>query len=220
MSFMNYASDIVAFSGDAGSSNGLNSRFSRMKGVVFTEFLELAEQRFGLEVVDRIIQQSHLQSDGAYTSVGTYDDGELLQLVTHLSRASGIPVPTLVKTFGKHLFNTFAAAYPHLWKGIRSAPDFLSKVEGFIHMEVQKLYPDAKLPRIEFTELEEETWELRYTSTRPFADLAAGLIEACIEYFGEEISVLRENIGHQDGTSARFLLQKQTKALSCRTVMC
>ena len=191
-----------------------------MKGVVFTEFLDLVEQRFGLETVDRIIQDSDLSSDGAYTTVGTYDYTELLQLVTHLSRATEIPVPALVHAFGKHLFHSFSAAYPYLWSHIKSATEFLSKVEGFIHMEVLKLYPDARLPRIEFHEVDGGKWELNYASERPFADLAAGLIEACIEHFGEQISVLRDDTGSEDGTTARFLLETQTEAVTCPTSMC
>ncbi len=31
-----------------------------MKGIVFTEFLELVEHKFGLEVVDEIIEKSNL----------------------------------------------------------------------------------------------------------------------------------------------------------------
>ena len=44
-----------------------------MKGVIFTEFLELVEKKFGLAMVDKIIGQSNLASEGIYTSVGTYE---------------------------------------------------------------------------------------------------------------------------------------------------
>ena len=52
-----------------------------MKGIVFTEFLDLVEDKFGLEMVDKIIQSSDLESGGIYTSVGTYKFSEMLQLV-------------------------------------------------------------------------------------------------------------------------------------------
>ena len=41
-----------------------------MKGMVFIEFLELVEEKFGLEMVDNIIEQSNLESEGVYTLVG------------------------------------------------------------------------------------------------------------------------------------------------------
>ena len=43
-----------------------------MKGIVFTEFFELVEDKFGLEVVQQIIDECKLESEGIYTSVGTY----------------------------------------------------------------------------------------------------------------------------------------------------
>ena len=38
-----------------------------MKGIVFTEFLDLVEERFGLEMVDVIISQSKLESKSKST---------------------------------------------------------------------------------------------------------------------------------------------------------
>jgi Haem-NO-binding len=51
-----------------------------MKGVVFTEFLEMVEDRFSPEMADRIIEGAELASGGVYTTVGTYDHGEMIQL--------------------------------------------------------------------------------------------------------------------------------------------
>jgi hypothetical protein len=56
-----------------------------MKGIVFTEFLDLVEAKFGLETVDEIIEKSDLKSKGVYTSIGTYDFSEMLSLITNLS---------------------------------------------------------------------------------------------------------------------------------------
>ena len=85
-----------------------------MKGLVFTEFLEMVEQTFSEEVADRIIDESDLPSNGAYTSLGTYDHGEMLELVTNLSRETNIPVPDLVFAFGRHLFDRFAVVFPQI----------------------------------------------------------------------------------------------------------
>ena len=37
-----------------------------MKGVVFTEFLEMVEQKFGMEMVNALIENNDLSSDGVY----------------------------------------------------------------------------------------------------------------------------------------------------------
>jgi hypothetical protein len=56
-----------------------------VKGVVFTEFLEMVEEKFSPAVADSVIEQSTLASGGAYTTLGTYDHQEMLQLVTNLA---------------------------------------------------------------------------------------------------------------------------------------
>jgi PleD family two-component response regulator len=40
-----------------------------MKGIVFTEFLEMVENRFSEHTVDQLIEQVDLPSKGIYTSV-------------------------------------------------------------------------------------------------------------------------------------------------------
>ena len=180
-----------------------------MKGVVFAEFLEMVEDRFSPEIADRIIEASDLPSGGAYTSIGTYDHTEMVQLVTQLSVATGTTVPVLVHTFGKYLFGRFVVLYPQLFEGVGSAYSLLETIESTIHVEVLKLYPDAELPRFECNTSEPGRLTLIYRSTRGFADLAAGLIEGCIEHFGETIDVQREDLSGRQGTHVRFSLTKQ-----------
>lgn len=75
-----------------------------MKGIVFTEFLDLVEDKFGLEMVDRIITASTLKSDGVYTAVGTYSFSEMLQLLEHLSENTGISIDNLLLVYAEHFF--------------------------------------------------------------------------------------------------------------------
>lgn len=75
-----------------------------MKGIIFTEFLDLVEEKFGLAMVDKIIQQSKLASKGIYTSIGTYSFSEMLQLLQHLSANTKISIDDLLLVYGEHLF--------------------------------------------------------------------------------------------------------------------
>lgn len=179
-----------------------------MKGVVFTEFQEMVEHHFGMEMYDRLVQQCTLSSGGAYTSIGTYDHAELLQMVTVLSSETGTEVSDLVQAFGAHLLTRFSLAYPQFFERTNSAMDFLASVESYIHVEVRKLYPEAELPEFTLEQIGEDRWEMRYKSSRPFADLAHGLIAATLEHFGEEISLERLDEPAQQGLAARFILTR------------
>lgn len=171
-----------------------------MKGVVFTEFMEMVEARMGLDMLDHIITEADLPNDGAYTSVGTYDHAELVRLVTALSTATGLNTNQLVFMFGEQLFQRFSVSYPALFRGAGDAFDFLSGVDGVIHVEVRKLYPDAELPKLECERLSANELEVRYSSPRGFADLAEGLIAGCIKHFGEPIAVTRTDLEKVDAS--------------------
>lgn len=170
-----------------------------MKGVVFTEFMELVESRMGLDMLDRIITEAELPNDGAYTSVGTYDHAELVRLVTALSNATGLTTSQLVLMFGEHLFVRFSVGYPNLFGDVTSAFDFLERIDGVIHVEVRKLYPDAELPSLQCTRPAPGRLVLVYSSPRGFADLAEGLIRGCIAHFKEPVTVLRTNLEKEGG---------------------
>ena len=185
-----------------------------MKGVVFTELMDLVEKEFGYEVVDQMIIDANLDNDGAFTAIGTYDHSDLVQMVVSLSQQTGIEFPVLVKLFGKHLFGVFAKKHIDKIAGMNSAFSVIENVENFIHVEVRKIYPDAQLPNFEYEYENDSTLIVKYRSERPFADLCEGLIEACIANFNDEIELERIDVAH-NGTAANFRLeQKTTPALS------
>lgn len=181
-----------------------------MKGVVFTEFMELVESRMGLEMLDRIITEADLPNDGAYTAVGTYDHAELVRLVQALSTATGNSVPQLVHMFGEHLFHRFSVNYKPLFADTRNAFDFLSRIDDVIHVEVRKLYPDAELPSLPCERPAPGRLVMHYSSPRGFGDLAAGLIAGCIQHYGETIAVNRTDLPKEGALyRVRFDLVRQ-----------
>lgn len=178
-----------------------------MKGIVFTEFIEMMEAEFGPTLADRIITLAGTPTAGAYTAVGTYNHAEMLAMVTALSRESGIPAPELARAFGVFLFKRFVTLYPHFFEGVTNALEMLERIDGAIHLEVRKLYADAELPRVLCDYDSHGNMRLTYRSARPFADLANGLIHGCVEHFGQPVHVRRlDNPSTGDGTWAEFEL--------------
>lgn len=179
-----------------------------MKGIIFTEFLDMVEEKFSPEVADRIIEASNLSTGGAYTSVGTYHHTELIEMVGHLSAESDIDVVPLVKVFGEHLFGRFVDLYPEFFQEMSSTFSFLNLIENHVHVEVRKLYPDAELPTFATEQPEPQILEMTYKSKRPFAPVAEGLIKGCITYFKENITLRAEDLSGGDNTHVRFTLEK------------
>ena len=178
-----------------------------MKGVVFSEFLEMVEQRYSLAVVDDIVQRAELPSGGVYTSVGTYPATEMVSLLSELSRSTGAPVPDLLRVFGRHLFHRFTEIYPQLMHG-SSTFSFLENVQTVIHTEVKKLYPDAELPTFECAREGDERMTMLYRSPRRLSALAEGLMLGCAEHFGEAIDVSTEDLSAGEGEIVRFTITR------------
>ncbi|MEN7551370.1 heme NO-binding domain-containing protein [Rapidithrix thailandica] len=178
-----------------------------MKGLIFTEFIDMIEEKYGLEMADYLINTSELPSKGAYTAVGTYNHHELFQLVGHLSEKIKIPPHEIFREFGKYLFFVLAKSYQDFLDNVESAFDFLSAFEIYIHVEVQKLYPDAELPHLHTSWEDENTLILIYHSERKLADFAYGLIESCLEYYQENAEVRMERLS-DDNSKVKFIIKK------------
>ena len=181
-----------------------------MKGIVFTEFLEMVEDKFSPNMADKIIDASkNLSTDGAYTAVGTYHHSELIELVSHLSEETEIDLGLLVKTFGIYLFGRFVALYPSFFEENSSTFGFLQLIENHVHVEVRKLYPDAELPTFDTNLLNDNHLEMIYQSKRPFAPLAEGLMLGCMEYYGETIEIQKEDLSGGENKHVKFTLIKE-----------
>jgi hypothetical protein len=180
----------------------------KMKGIVFVEFLDMVETSFSIATTEKLLAMSALDSQGIYTSVGTYSPKEMTTLVENLSQMTKIPVPVLLKEFGKHLFLVFAQKFPQFFKNINSTFEFLPRVHTFVHLEVKKLYDEAELPVFNCFFPDPDVLVMQYRSGRNLADMAEGLILGCAEYFKEDFDLMRETTD-EDPPSTVFKLTRR-----------
>ncbi len=180
-----------------------------MKGVVFTELLDMVEGKFGEDMVEDILDDCELESDGAYTTVGTYDHKEFIKIVTALSKHSEISVKDIVIQYGHHLFFRFNKLMPEFFEGPKSAFEFLESVHNHIHVEVKKLYPDAALPSFKTHRQSSDTLIMIYTSKCPFADFAQGLIQGTADFYKDDIQIKTEDKNSDSEFCRVFTLTKQ-----------
>lgn len=179
-----------------------------MKGMVFTEFIEFVEDKFGFEIANEIIEESELESKGIYTAVGTYNFKEMVSLLVSLSAKTKTPIPVLLEAYGEHLFFRFTELYPSFLKSSQSLLDFISKIDSYIHVEVKKLYPDAELPKILVVKSESNYIEIIYKSERKLGHFALGLLKSATKHFNEPMNIEMNNI-KDDGSEVAFKLVKK-----------
>lgn len=180
-----------------------------MKGMVFRAFESFVEASFPNGLADDMLSLDTLESGGAYTTVGYYPHTEFLAMVIHVAETTKTPINHLVKNFGQALFYDLAGAHPEMIRTYDSPIGLLSVIESVIHRDVRKLYTSTELPRFDITEREGDRWiTMEYSSSRPFADLAEGLIWGCLDFYRvKEISSVMRHDVTADGTHSVFKVE-------------
>lgn len=178
-----------------------------MKGIVFTQFLEMVEEKFDYDMVNTIIQKSELPNNGAYTSVGKYNISELRTLVYNLHKETDIPLSDLFKDFGAYFFTFLARNYSHFLERADTLFDFFNSIHSHIHVEVKKLYPDAELPAFETLSINDQEMVMKYTSEKKLGDFAKGLLAKSAEYFNENVTITSKSL-NESGTQIQFNINK------------
>jgi hypothetical protein len=179
-----------------------------MRGIIFTEFLEMVEEKFGYGVVDEILTEGELTSGGIYSSVGTYDHKEIFILV-HLSHEkSGIPIPNLMESFGEYLFASLVKVYRELFEHIETSFDMLNSLEGLAHNIITRLYPDDdELPTFRTVSHNKNQLVLDYSSEWKMSDAIVGLMRGCFKHFNEEAQIEKYQVSEKPYI-VRFTLTK------------
>jgi hypothetical protein len=180
-----------------------------MKGTIFVELLSMAEEALGEVAVDAAIARCPLASQGAYTTVGNYPPTELSQLVNQFSQTSGATPETLERQFGHWMLGRFLLTYPAFFEGHGDAFSMLESIEGKVHAEVRKLYPDSELPTLETVRIDERTMRFTYRSPRRLIAFCHGMIEACLLNYGETASIVVTDKSTPVLGMAEFLISRE-----------
>lgn len=156
-----------------------------MKGVIFNSLFDAVVEMGGEELWDELLARSGLV--GSYTSLGTYDDGELLALVGAAAEVLGRSVDETVELVGELVAPRLAGRHPSLVAEHEGTVSLLCSLNDVIHPEVLKLYPNASVP--DFTTLRRDGNELDllYRSERNLPALAAGLIRGAANLYDERV---------------------------------
>jgi len=178
-----------------------------MKGIIFTEFLDLVEDKFGIEMVDTIIAQSKLESEGIYTAIGTYNFSEMLQLLKNFSKNTNISIDELLLVYAEHFFSVIEVSYPGLLATYKDPIEMLSSIENHIHVEVRKIYPEAELPTFIVESKTENSLVMIYKSSRAMHHFGLGLMNKTFEHFNSTANIALEKI-KEDGTEVKFIINK------------
>jgi hypothetical protein len=184
-----------------------------MKGIIFNQFLDMVEVRFGYQMVDAIILQNHSSTGGAYTAIGNYSHEELKRLFRSLQAKTKIPLPLLLHDFGRHMFQWFIKNYGPRFQSSNNAFCFIKGMEVQLKSELEKIYPDIRFPEIKIKSRNGSSLDIFYYADYGSASLIRGLLEAALEYFDENATVKSAKVPGKPGC-IKFTLSKKKLAVA------
>jgi hypothetical protein len=176
-----------------------------MKGIVFNLLEEAVSSDFGEATWDRLLDEAGL--DGSYTSLGSYDDAEVVRLVEVASSALQIPPQDVLRWFGRRAMPLLVKRYPQFFAGHTTGRTFLLTLNSLIHPEVRKLYPGATPPVFDFDTSDSETLVIGYNSARRLCALAEGFMQGAAEHYREEAQVRQSQCMHDGADKCVFHVQ-------------
>jgi hypothetical protein len=154
-----------------------------MKGIVFNLLEEAVSHDYGEGTWDQMLEAAGLE--GAYTSLGSYPDEDLMKLVGVACSELDMPAQDVVRWFGLAAMPLLAERYPEFFAPYESARSFVLTLNSIIHPEVRKLYPGADVPVFYFDTSSEDVLVMGYASPRRMCAFAEGLIEGAAAHYGE-----------------------------------
>ena len=158
-----------------------------MKGVIFNLLEDAVTDRHGAEAWDSLLDMAGL--DGAWTSIGSYPDAQLVKLVDTAAVLLGQPPNAILNWFGRAAMPMLAQRYSALFTPHSGARGFILSVNDAIHPEVRKLYEGAVCPHFHFGQGADGLLTIGYQSPRRLCHLAHGFIEGAADHFGEQVAI-------------------------------
>lgn len=157
-----------------------------MKGVIFKAFEKFVIANWGDAFFEELIDATPAAGRGAFVGPGTYPDEVLVALLTTAVQKLGVAPEVALRSLGRFAFAELAAGLPGCTQGHVHPLTFLESIESIIHVEVRKLYPEARTPRI-LVERRGEAVRLVYESARRLCPLMIGLVEGACAAFGHDV---------------------------------
>lgn len=173
-----------------------------MKGVLFNVVEDVVTEAISADAWDDIIDESGV--GGSYTSLGTYPDQELGDIVGATAHTAQLSETETLQLSGRLGFKHLVRRAPQLLDGLDDWKSVLRSLDDIIHPEVRKIYPDAEVPGFEIAD-DGDALLVIYTSKRGLCALADGLIVGSGEWFGVTLDVEHTACIHQgdDGCHMR-----------------
>ena len=169
-----------------------------MRGLLFTDFVDMIESRYSLALADEVLSVAGLTAGGAYTTVGVYEFREFALLVDRVVERVQHSRAEILVEFGRFHFHKLRRLYPHLMTGVNDTFALLDRADHPIHTTVTSVHAGAEVPQLLFERLSATQARLEYRSPRGLAHIAEGIVLEAAAHYKQTIRIETTNAQQKD----------------------
>ena len=177
----------------------------RLKGIIFNLVETIIRNEYGEDTWDDLLDAAEL--DGAYSSLGSYDDQDLYKIVGAASKKLDVPPAEVVRWVGYKALPLMAASFPGFFEGHSETRTFVLSLNDIIHPEVRKLYPGADVPVFDFDTSDANVLVVGYHSHRKMCTFAIGLIQGAAEHYKQVAKIDEPLCMHRGDARCEFRIE-------------
>lgn len=150
-----------------------------MKGLLFTELLEMVEENFGYRTASAILLNAPLSSKGIYTATKNYHRYEMSVLFERLQKHTQLSFEHLTQVFGRHLCKRLLIAYP--------------QQRGYVNRLFAAITRRADMPLFSFACADSKTLTILYNPACKTNCITEGIIHGYLDHL-RQLSRLQESV--------------------------
>ena len=158
-----------------------------MNGAMFNSLARLIDKRYPQVSFTDLCRKASLNTS-VFAELTWYPDGDFVELVKGLSRATETDLSTLWRELGRETFTYFADIFGDYARGVKSIGELITLVNT-IHQHIKNDGLGTP-PRLEFRKASPEHFEMRYSSERKMDDFFMGMLEGAVKHFHSDAKIL------------------------------
>ncbi|WP_456269700.1 heme NO-binding domain-containing protein [Kushneria sp. AK178] len=158
-----------------------------MKGIIFNMLNDIVVSRFDEQTWEVLLDNARVS--GAWSSLGNYDDHDMLALVSAASHHLHMTPQACLQWLGREMLPRLGDFYPGMLERFGTTFATLKALNNVIHPEVVRYHPDAIVPVFHYHEVTDHSMVMEYRSVRGICSLAHGLMLGCSDYYNETVAI-------------------------------
>lgn len=162
-----------------------------MHGVIFVQLKKYVDTKVSPDAWKPLLANAGLAGK-MYLAMNSYDDAELVSLVTTASTMTGAPAPALLKDFGTFIVPDLFKMYRSFMRPEWRTLDVLEFTESQIHTKVRTMTKGAMPPFLEPVRTSANSVTVHYRSPRKLCAVGEGIIQGIADHFEERIVMTHE----------------------------